>query len=293
MDLKAIGLGVAFAVMWSSAFTTARMIVMDAPPLTALTVRFLVSGLLGIGIALALGQTWRLARSQWRGVLIFGLCQNAAYLGVNFVAMQTVEASFAAIVASTMPLVVAIAGWWFFGDRVRPLGIAGLMTGFTGVVIIMWARLSGGIDPWGFTLLVGGVAALTAATLAVRGASAGGNLLMVVGLQMLVGAAVLGVLALLFEEWDVTWTPRLVAAFAWTTLIPGLVATLTWFVLVGRIGATRAAAFHFLNPFLGVAIAALLLGERLSIADVAGVAIIMAGILAVQMSRAPPRTTTA
>ena len=83
----------------------------------------------------------------------------------------------------------------------------------------------------------------------------------------------------------VRWTPRLGMAFAYTTLVPGLIATWVWFRLVGRIGAVRAATFHFLNPFFGVAIAALLLNERLGVTDVIGVAIIAAGILMVQLSR--------
>ena len=58
-------------------------------------------------------------------------------------------------------------------------------------------------------------------------------------------------------------------------------------MLVRRIGATRAAAFHFLNPFLGVATAAVILGERVTLRDVVGVAIIMAGILMVQLARTP------
>jgi drug/metabolite transporter (DMT)-like permease len=60
-----------------------------------------------------------------------------------------------------------------------------------------------------------------------------------------------------------------------------------WFVLVRRIGATRAATFHFLNPFIGVTIAALVLGEQVTARDLVGVAIIMAGILAVQLGRMP------
>ena len=47
----------------------------------------------------------------------------------------------------------------------------------------------------------------------------------------------------------------------------------------------QTATFHFLNPFFGVAIAAALLGESLSPVDIAGVAVIMIGILAVQLSR--------
>ena len=58
-----------------------------------------------------------------------------------------------------------------------------------------------------------------------------------------------------------------------------------WFALVRRIGAVKAATFHFLNPFFGVVIAALLLGEGIRLTDMLGVAVVMAGILAVQISR--------
>ncbi|MFZ1725029.1 MAG: EamA family transporter, partial [Albidovulum sp.] len=64
-----------------------------------------------------------------------------------------------------------------------------------------------------------------------------------------------------------------------------LVATWVCFRLVARIGAVRAATYHFLNPFFGVLVAAALLGERLGSADAIGVAIVAAGILAVQLSK--------
>ena len=285
MDFKALFMGFAFAAMWSSAFTSARIIVQYAPPLTALSLRFLVSGLLGCAIAWALGQSFRLTRRQWTGVLVFGLCQNALYLGLNFVAMQTVQASLAAIIASTMPLLVALSGWLIFGTKVRPLGIAGLVAGVVGVTLIMGARLSGGTDVVGLLLLVIGVISLTAATLAVLGASSGGNVLAIVGLQLLVGSALLAVPALMFEPFVVDWNATLVAAFFYTTLVPGLAATWVWFLLVGRIGAVRASTFHFLNPFLGVLIAAGFLGEKIGPLDVVGVVIIAGGILAVQLSK--------
>ena len=74
-------------------------------------------------------------------------------------------------------------------------------------------------------------------------------------------------------------------ALADATVVPGLIATRVWFKLVDRIGAVRAATYHFLNPFFGVAAAAALLGETLELSDILGVAIIAAGILAVQISR--------
>ena len=288
MDIRAVLMGLAFAFMWSSAFTSARIIVADAPPLAALSLRFLISGALGVGLALALGQSWRLTPAQWRATVIFGICQNALYLGLNFVAMQTVEASLAAIIASTLPLLVAVAAWAVFKETLRPLGIAGLVAGFAGVTLIMGSRLTGGVDLFGVILCVAGVLALTLATLSVRGATSGGNVLMIVGLQMLIGSAVLAPVALATETLTVDWNWTLVLAFAYTTLVPGLAATVVWFMLVNRIGATRAATFHFLNPFFGVAIAAMLLGETPGSADLAGVAIIAAGILAVQISRQKP-----
>lgn len=288
MDLRAILMGLVFVFMWSSAFSAGRILVADAPPLTMLAIRFAISGCLAVGIALALGQSWRLTRAQWRATVIFGICQNALYLGLNFVAMQTVEASLAAIIASALPLLVALAGWLLFRERVGLLGLAGLTAGFAGVALIMGSRLTAGVDPIGVLLCCLGALALTFATLAVRGASSGGNVLMIVGLQMLVGCVVLGGIGVTTEPWEVRWSWQLIAAFAYLTLIPGLAATWIWFLLVNRIGMVRASTFHFLNPFFGVAIAAALLGEALGPLDILGVAIITAGILAVQLSKQRP-----
>ncbi|NEY90275.1 DMT family transporter [Tabrizicola oligotrophica] len=285
MDVRAVALGLTFAVMWSSAFASARIILLDAPPLWSLALRFLISGGLAVGLARALGQSWRLPGQQARAVVIFGLCQNALYLGLFFVAMQRIEASLASIIASSMPLVVAALGWALRGERLAPLGIAGMIAGFVGVALIMGSRIQAGADPAAVMLCVVGATALAVATLTVRGASAGGNLLMVVGLQMLVGSAALTLVALVAEPLRVTPTLRLAAAFAYQIAVPGLAATLIWFYLVGRIGAIKASAFHFLNPFFGVLIAAVLLGEAISGLDMLGVAVATLGILAVQLAK--------
>jgi len=291
MDLRAIFMGLSFALIWSSAFTSARIIVAHAPPMGSLAVRFLISGLIGVAVAKALGQSWNLTRSQWRAVFIFGLCQNALYLGLNFVAMQWIEAGLASIIASTMPLMVALAGWSIFGDRLKPMAALGLAAGIAGVAVIMGTRLSGGVDLTGVMLCFVGAAALTIATLSVRTASGGGNLMMIVGLQMFVGAFFLAIASLFLETFTVDWSWELGAAFTYTIFAPGLLATWIWFALVGRIGAVRAATFHFLTPFFGVAIAAMLLGENLTWVDGIGVAIITVGILLVQLSKQNPTRT--
>ncbi len=287
MDWRALGLGLAFVTMWASAFTSARIIVMHAPPFLSLSLRFLVSAAIALAIGRALGQGLPRGRAQWVAVAVFGLCQNALYLGLNFLAMRTVEASLAAIIASLLPLVVAALSWVLFRERLGALATCGLLAGFAGVLVIMTARLDGG----GATLAAGlcliGVIALSVATLLVRGASGGGNLWIVVGLQMLVGAALLLPVAVIFEDWQITWSLPMLLAFGYTVLFPGIAATMIWFILVRRAGATRAATFHFLNPFIGVATAAVILGEPVTLRDLLGVAIIMAGILAVQIGRRP------
>lgn len=285
MDGRAIFLGLSFALMWSSAFTSARIIVAYAPPLYSLSARFLISGLIGIAIALLLGQSWKLTRKQWASVVVFGICQNALYLGLNFVAMQTVEASLAAIIASTMPLIVACAGWVIFKEELPTLGIVGLFSGLIGVALIMGSRIQADVDLYGIMLCVIAAVSLAAATLSMRGVSSSGNYLMIVGLQMLVGSVVLWVPAILLETPTIVWSSPLIYAFIYTTLVPGLVATLVWFILVDRIGAVRASTYHFLNPFFGVVIAAAILNEGLTKLDILGVFIVAGGILAVQISK--------
>ena len=285
MDIRAILLGVIFALMWSSAFSSARIIVAAAPPLTTLSIRFFIAGVIGVIIAKFLGQTFRLTKGQRKSTIIFGIFQNALYLGLNFVAMQTVEASLASIIASSMPLMVAFAGWAVFREKLSSMAAIGLFLGIVGVGLIMGLRMTGGADGFGILLCVIGAAALAVATLAVRGASGSGNLMMVVGLQMIVGAVFLGIAGVLTEELVVDWSWMFVFAFSYTTLIPGLVATFIWFLLVNRIGTVKAATFHFLNPFFGVLLAALILGEVMSAFDFAGVVVITIGILAVQMSK--------
>ncbi len=285
MDGRAIFLGLSFALMWSSAFTSARIIVAYAPPLYSLSARFLISGLIGIAIALLLGQSWKLTRKQWASVVVFGICQNALYLGLNFVAMQTVEASLAAIIASTMPLIVACAGWVIFKEELPTLGIVGLFSGLIGVALIMGSRIQADVDLYGIILCVIAAVSLAAATLSMRGVSSSGNYLMIVGLQMLVGSVALWVPAILLETPTIIWSSPLIYAFIYTTLVPGLVATLVWFILVDRIGAVRASTYHFLNPFFGVVIAAAILNEGLTKLDILGVFIVAGGILAVQISK--------
>ena len=271
--------------MWSSAFTSAKIIVSSAPPLSALSFRFLVSGVLAIGIGWLLGQSLKLTSSQWKATIIFGICQNSIYLGLNFIAVQRIEASVAAIIASTMPLIVAFLGWIIFRDRLKPLAIFGLVLGFIGVLIIMNTRIQNINDLGAISLCVLGAISLAIATLFVKNATSGGNLWIIVGYQMIIGSIALLPFALLLEEINIAWSFKLIIAFFYTTLIPGLLATWVWFVLVSKVGAVKGATYHFLNPFFGVLIAYIILKESIGLSDYIGVIVVSVGIIIVQISR--------
>ena len=285
MSPKALILGLMFAFIWSSAFTSARVIVSNAPPLGALSLRFFLSGIIALIIAIWLRQNFKLTKNQLQATIIFGLCQNTIYLGLNFVAMQWIEASLAAIIASSMPLLVALLGWLFLGQRLSIIGVAGLGIGFLGVTLIMGFRLNTGISELGLIYCVLGAVALSIATLAVRNTNSEGNLMVIVGYQMLIGGASLSIFSIMLETYIILFNWTLLVAFVYTTLVPGLIATVIWFWLVNEIGAVKAATFHFLNPFFGVSIAAVVLGEPLGVSDYLGVLIVTIGILLVQTSK--------
>ena len=257
----------------------------QTPPLTISALRFVIAGIIAISIAKFLGQSWKLTKTQWRATAVIGLCQNSLYLGLTFVGLQWIEASLATILASMLPLLVTCLDRILFKKRIKFIGIVGLLLGCCGVIIIMENRVSSEIDIRGVISCIVGVFALAIATLSLRGASSGENILMIVGLQMLIGSAILTILSLFFEVWVIEWSPKILLAFSYTIIVPGLIATWIWFSLISRIGATEASTFHFLNPFFGVAIAALILKEPVSPYDFLGVAIVSLGILAVQISK--------
>ena len=255
-------LGVSFALIWSSAFTSARISMFDAPPFLLLSLRFFLSGIIAVVFAHIIGQSINFTKSEWVAIFIFGLCQNSIYLGLNFVAMQWIDASLAATIASLLPLMVTILLWVFFKEVVSYLGLIGLVIGLSGLFLIIQSTVSNEFNTIGIVLCLIGVIALAIATIILR-KSTGKNILMMIGLQMLVGSVSLFPVSVAFEVWEINWTIRLIASFLYTTFFPGLIATLIWFKLLYSIGPIKAASFHFLNPFFGVLIAHMILGEQL------------------------------
>ena len=67
--------------------------------------------------------------------------------------------------------------------------------------------------------------------------------------------------------------------------LESLAFPLIWFYLQREIGTVKFSSFHFLNPFFGVSLSFLVLGEMLSGFDIIGILIVMLGLYLVQNSK--------
>ena len=83
-------------------------------------------------LARALGQSWRLTGTQARSVVVFGLCQNALYLGLNFIALRSIDGSGLEVVEAL--------------QRAREDTHAVILTGYGAISTAVAAVKAGAID---------------------------------------------------------------------------------------------------------------------------------------------------
>src|SRR5207248_7139040 len=139
-DAVGVAAAIVYIFLWASAFVPSRILARGSPPLTILSIRFLVAG----GLLLAGARTIRLAiprdAQSWIQIFLLGLGGNALYLGLNYEALRRMSAGMGSIIASTNPLIMAIVAPFALREPLTPRKIAGLLLGFGGVLIAMHAR---------------------------------------------------------------------------------------------------------------------------------------------------------
>ena len=286
MGLKSVIMGLGFVILWSSAFTSAKIIVQYSPPLLILAVRFFLTGGFGLILANIFYEKISLTNKEWYSLIAFGLCQNTIYLGCNFIAMGSIDAFLAVIIASMLPILVAIFSWVTKTEKIGFMGTVGMLFGIFGCLIILKDKVMIPSNLFGIVFCLIGATALAVATLLVKNTISNKNqILRVVSIQMLVGGLPLIFLSIIFETWKITFSTSFIIAFFYTCFFPGLLATIVWFNLVRKEGAIRASAFHFLNPPMGVLIASLILAETIEPLEIFGIIILMIAIYLIYKSR--------
>src|SRR5262249_37376752 len=160
-----------------------------------------------------------------------GVLNNAVYLGLNFVGIQSVSAGLAALISSANPVLTALLTAAFLGDRMTWRKGAGLLLGVIGVAFVVESRISGGIEsPLGIAFVIGALVPLVAGTILFKRLAPNGGLWIGNGVQNLAGGLALVPVAFTFENiGNVVPTWHLFVAFAYMVLLVSVVGYLLWF----------------------------------------------------------------
>lgn len=276
------GLVVIFSIVWSSAFIAGAIALNDFDPFSLLTIRFLLSALLMLPICLLRGGL-RLSgygdRIAVRRGLLLGVLNNALYLGLSFAALQTVRPQVVIVIISCAPLATSLLSAWWGVEPLSRMKLLGATLGLAGVVVISGVASGAQVDAWGVLMAVGGMLAFASGTVFFRGQ---GNALPVLQAnfwQSIAGAIALLPVVMMFGQPLVMPSAATMIAITHLVLIVTVGGMSLWLVLIRISGASTASSYHLLNPFFGVVLAYLILGEPLRMADFIGATAIVAGLL--------------
>jgi drug/metabolite transporter (DMT)-like permease len=277
----------AFCVLWSSAFAVAEVALVDCPPLLLLTARFLLAGAVMLTVAVFDRSYWQLASRDVAILGLLGVLNNALYLGLTYVGMQSMSAGLSALIVSANPVVTAVLATLFLGERMTWRRGVGLLLGIGGVGFVVESRTAAGIDsPTGIFFTMAALLSLVVGTILFKRLMPSCGHLVSIGVQNLVGGLALAPFALGFElVSDVVPSWRLLLALTYLALLVSVLAFLIWIHLLTVMGATSASAYHFLMPPLGMLFAWLLLGERVAWPDLLGILPVAVGIYLVRWPR--------
>ena len=285
-----------FVVLWSTGFIGAKLGAPDAEPLTFLTIRFALAGAIFLVVVLAWRAPWPASWREAGHIAVAGVLIHAVYLGGVFAAIDLgVEAGVTALIVGIQPLLVGLAAGPLLGERVTGRQWLGLLLGLTGVILVVWRKLSLGLGtPEGMALAGLGLIALTAATLYQKRFCAEMPLRSGNAIQFAAATLATGAGALLFEDLQVTWSGEFIFALAWLVIVLSLGTFTLLFVLIRRGAAAKVASLFFLVPPCTALIAWGLFGERFGALGLCGMALAVLGVALVNLgARAEPAGATA
>ncbi|MFF7643957.1 EamA family transporter [Streptomyces canus] len=280
----------AIAVAWGACFLLISWGLRDAPPLWFAALRALLAGAAllaaaaftahrrGGGVRIRGAGTWSL-------IGLLALMNVTVAFGAMVAAASGTTTGVASVLGNAQPLLVVLPAWWLFGERPRPVEVAGVALGFGGLVMVAAPSGAGR----GAGLALAAAAAIAAGSLLAR-RLAGVDLLALGAGQFLLGGAVLAVAAAATEgPPHISFTPRLVTALAVLALAGTAFPYVLWFAELRRAPLTAVAAWTLLVPVVGVALGAVVLGEGITLAALGGDALVVASLALVARSGRAPK----
>jgi drug/metabolite transporter (DMT)-like permease len=269
-----------FCLVWSFAFVAGKIGVTYCPPLILLSARFLLAGVLILGISAVRGDGWQMT---WRDAAVFailGVANNALYLGLGYTGLKTVSAGLGGLIVSANPVFTAMLAALLLGEPLTWRKAAGLLLGIVGVGFIVWHRMSVGTDSFhGILFTLASLASIVVGTILFKVLAPKGSLWIGNGVQSLAGGLAVLPFALTFSSVsEIVPNAQLLSAFAFLVLGGSILGYLLWFHLLKVCGATAASAYHFLMPPLAMLFAWIVLGEHVEGRDLLGIIPVALGI---------------
>ena len=295
MSSRDWGLLLVLSVLWGGTFFFSKIALEAMPPLTLVLARVSL-GALGLGLfKRASGVAAPRQPAVWAAFFGMGLLNNVLPFGLIFWGQahlpKDIAASLAAILNATTPVFgVIVAHFLTRDEKLNARKLAGVLLGFGGVALMLAPRLWGGSLPGG-DLTAPGMAACLAAALVYGFAGIFGRRFKRMGVEPLqtafgqLAASTVMMLPIAFAS-DQPWTLPLpsapvLAAVAALALLSTSVAYVLYFKILATAGAANLLLVTFLIPVSAILLGTLVLGERLQLVHAAGMALIGAGLAAI------------
>jgi DME family drug/metabolite transporter len=269
-------------VLWALNLTVTRYILTHGfEPLAYATVRYGAASAIFVAIAVLAEKTLRIRRRDLPLVAAAVLCLWLNQLAFVY-ALDGTSASTIALILGATPIFAALIGIPFGLERAlsRRFWLAAVIS-FAGVGLVAAGSASGlGGDLRGTALGIAtaatwaGYSVVIAPLMARYSASRISAVVLPLGWVLI---ALVGWPQAAGQEYDLGWEVWALLVFA--TLGPLVLTNVLWFRSLHRIGPSRATLVANLQPFVAAVFALVLLSERMSLLQVAGGALIAAGIL--------------
>ncbi len=286
---------------WGSTFVAIRYGVQYLSPAFVSGFRYLAAGLALLGIVAVRGRSLAMSRHELLRALVLGLLLltgNNVLLGWG---EQYVPAGYAALLAASIPLLIAVAESAIPGGiPLNRTGWAGTALGLGGLTLLVMpvlrngltAQRSGGADRGvllGTVILcVGNLCWVAGSLLSGRRPStldpfvaSAWQMVMAGSINVLIGSASGG--------WQhAHWTPGVFAALAWLATFGSLIGYTAYTYLLHNVPVTKVATYAYVNPIVAVVLSALFLHESLHGSQWIAMAVILVAVAIVTASKSKP-----
>lgn len=276
-----------FVVLWATGFVVARYSAGHVEPFTFLAIRFPIAGALFALIALWLRAPWPGLRGALQGA-VAGALIHGVYLGpIYWAVAHGMPAGVSALIISLQPVMTAIFAMRMVGERIVLRHWLGLALGLIGVALVIWPKLSfagEGMTPVNVGACILGAIGSSLGNVYQKRFATGLHVASGGVWQYAGAAALVGIMALLTEDFGFDGSVQAWGALAWSVLVISLGAISLLMLLIRHGDVSRVAALNFLSPAVASVMTYFLFGETLGTVQLAGMAVSATAVLLVTQS---------